>query len=198
MKSHERGTRIRFFPMHGFSRTCRRNARSVPRPKEGKQREAARSRVRRERSARSLLAGRGATGGNESKSRATWESQIEQGACSKLGAALSLFFSLRAFRALANSSRRRGRYLDRAFACTRPVRSSSASVSPSGDIECRVNGTRSIRYEFRAMFNVFVWISSFRRCAIAEIRLSLIMDERLRTHNYSLQRNPRISCSAKK
>lgn len=31
---------------------------------------------------------------------------------------------------------------------SRPIRSSSASDAPSGDIECRVNGTRSIRYEF--------------------------------------------------
>lgn len=59
-----------------------------------------------------------------------------------------LFFSIPflAPSALAAHSRRGG-CLDRA--CTPPTRSSSALVLPSGDIECRVNGTRSIRYEFR-------------------------------------------------
>lgn len=56
-----------------------------------------------------------------------------------------LFFSHPFLAPSALVAHLRGGCSDRAYAWrTRPTRSSSASVLPSGDIECRVNGTRFV------------------------------------------------------
>lgn len=155
-------------PMKGTARTMRTTTNS-----------------RGENSARSLLAGRDATGGKESKPPATWEIQIEQGACSKPAAVLSSSFP---FSRAASDSR------DEGDACRRTRRplaadmcSSSASDAPSGDIKCRANGTRSIRCDFHD--------ASTRESASAfpRPRSTVVFDngrERRGSPDHSHQRNP--------
>lgn len=116
----ERGNLRRFFPCI-FSHPLRgRNTHVVCRELKAEKRRQAKY----EKCARFLLAGRDATEGkNESKRHdATWESQIEQGACSKPNAALSSSFPSPAPRVLRFRSPllapRRGGYLDRMFAGT--------------------------------------------------------------------------------
>lgn len=87
------------------------------------------------------------------RSDATWESQIEQGACSKPNALSSSFLFCSTCPSLPSAfphpaTRKILGSRVHAYDSRPTCFFSSALVSPAGDIECHVNGTRSIRYKF--------------------------------------------------